>query len=276
MTASMRQWALTTGAALLVIALTGSSMINRFFNRMTFQPAPGVHADAASLGVPLEEVTIRTEDDVRLHGFYLPRPESDRAVLFLHGNAGNATDRLPLAKGIAALDASVLLPDYRGYGFSEGSPDERGLYLDARAALRHLIEDRGYAPDRVVVMGRSLGGAAAVDLVADQPVAGLVLISTLQSARAMARSMGLSLFAPLIGRRLDSEGKIPGITAPILMFHGERDEIVPVGQGEALFAVAPEPKTMLLIRGAQHNDIIDVAGGQFWQPLARFLDEVVP
>jgi pimeloyl-ACP methyl ester carboxylesterase len=276
MTASMRQWSLTTGAALLVIALTGSSMINRFFNRMTFQPAPGVHADAAALGVPLEEVTIRTADDVRLHSFYLPRPESDRAVLFLHGNAGNATDRLPLAKGIAALGASVLLPDYRGYGFSEGSPDEQGLYLDARAALRHLIDDRGYSPDRIVVMGRSLGGAAAVDLVADQPVGGLVLISTLQSAQAMARNMGLGLFAPLIGRRLDSEGKIPGITVPILMFHGERDEIVPVAQGEALFAVAPEPKTMLLIRGAQHNDIIDVAGGQFWQPLARFLDEVTP
>jgi len=276
MTATMRQWTLTTGVALLVIALTGSSMINSFFNRMTFQPGPGVHADAASLGVPLEEVTIRTEDDVRLHGFYLPRPEASRAVLFLHGNAGNATDRLPLAKGIAALGASVLLPDYRGYGFSEGKPDEPGLYLDARAALRYLVEERGYPADRIIVMGRSLGGAAAIHLVAEQPVAGLVLIATPQSARAMARSMGLGLFAPLAGRRLDSEGKIPGIAAPILMFHGDRDEIVPVAQGEALFAVAAEPKTLHLIRGAQHNDIIDVAGGQFWQPLARFIAEVTP
>jgi hypothetical protein len=251
-------------------------MIERFFNRMTFQPMPGEPAASLALDVPVEETWITTADGVRLHAFFLPRPGSDRVVLMFHGNFGNATQRLPFARDLAMLGVSVLVPDYRGYGFSEGTPTEAGLYRDADAAWRHVTDDLGYPPERVIVMGRSLGGAVAVELLSRERAAGLVLVSTLRSARAMARSMGLGLLAPLVGRRLDSESRIPTLGVPLLVFHGEDDEIVPVEQGQTLYDRAAGPKALHRIPGARHNDIIEVAGDRFWTPLGSFLEQVAP
>ncbi len=272
----MRQW-LFAGALLAgVPALVGSTMIERFFNRMTFQPMPGEPATSLALDVPVEETWITTADGVRLHAFFLPRPGSDRVVVMFHGNFGNATQRLPFARDLAMLGVSVLVPDYRGYGFSEGTPTEAGLYRDADAAWRHVTDDLGYPPERVIVMGRSLGGAVAVELLSRERAAGLVLVSTLRSARAMARSMGLGLLAPLVGRRLDSESRIPTLGVPLLVFHGEDDEIVPVEQGQTLYDRAAGPKALHRIPGARHNDIIEVAGDRFWTPLGSFLEQVAP
>jgi fermentation-respiration switch protein FrsA (DUF1100 family) len=271
----VRQWwpapALVAGAI-----LAGSLMIEQLFNRMTFQPQPGEPPAGAGLGMPVEDVYFEAGDGVRLHAFYLPRPGSERAVLMFHGNFGNATQRLPFGERLAALDVSVLIPDYRGYGYSEGTPSEAGIYLDAAAAWRYLTDQRGYAADRVVVMGRSLGGAVGIELLTRESAAGLVLISTLRSAREMARSMGLGLLAPLVGSRLDSEGRIPGIGIPLLFFHGDEDEIVPVEHGRTLYDRAQSPKSIHVIPQARHNDIIEVAGDRFWRPLAEFVDAVAP
>jgi hypothetical protein len=276
MGAGVRQW-LFAGALLAGIpALVGSTMIERFFNRMTFQPMPGEPAAPLALDLPVEETWITTADGVRLHAFFLPRPGSDRVVLMFHGNFGNATQRLPFARDLAMLGVSVLVPDYRGYGFSEGTPTEAGLYRDADAAWRHVTDDLGYPPERVIVMGRSLGGAVAVELLSRERAAGLVLVSTLRSARAMARSMGLGLLAPLVGRRLDSESRIPTLGVPLLVFHGEDDEIVPVEQGQTLYDRAAGPKALHRIPGARHNDIIEVGGDRFWTPLGSFLEQVAP
>jgi fermentation-respiration switch protein FrsA (DUF1100 family) len=275
MAVRMRQW-LLTGVVAAGGALFGTTMLDRFFNRMTFQPMPGEPAAAVAPGVGVDEATFTTADGVRLHAFYLPRPDADRAVLMFHGNFGNATQRLPFAARLSELGVSVLVPDYRGYGYSEGTPTEAGVYRDADAAWRYLIEELGYAPERVVVLGRSLGGAVAIELLTREAAAGLVLVSTLRSARAMARSMGLGLVAPLVGDRLDSESRIVRLDLPLLLFHGEDDEIVPVGQGQALYDLAGDPKTLHRIPGARHNDIIEVADDGFWTPLAAFIDEVAP
>jgi fermentation-respiration switch protein FrsA (DUF1100 family) len=276
MAAPMRQWLLAGGLAATGCALFGTTMLDRFFNRMTFQPTPGEPAAAVAPGVRVNEVTLTTADGLRLHAFYLPRPDSDRAVLMFHGNFGNATQRLPFAARLAELGVSVLVPDYRGYGYSEGTPTEAGLYRDADAAWGYLTGPLGYAPERVVVLGRSLGGAVAIELLTRQAAAGLVLVSTLRSARAMARSMGLGLVAPLAGNRLDSESRIARLELPLLLFHGEDDEIVPVDQGQTLYDLAGDPKTLHRIPGARHNDIVEVADDRFWIPLAAFLDEVAP
>ena len=274
MRAGLRNWMVGAALMLALPGLLGATMLDRFFNRMTFQPLPG--EPAASVGVPVEDVYLTTEDGVRLHAFYLHRPGANRVVLMFHGNFGNATQRLPFARDIAALGTSVLVLDYRGYGYSEGTPTEAGVYRDARAAWLHLTSARGYAPDRVVVLGRSLGGAVAIQLLTREAAAGLVLVSTLRSARAMARSMGLGLLAPLVGDRLDSERRIGALDLPLLFFHGEEDEIVPVDQGETLYRLAGAPKALHRIPGARHNDIIEVAGAGFWSPLAEFLDRVAP
>jgi fermentation-respiration switch protein FrsA (DUF1100 family) len=245
-------------------------------DRLIFQPSPGVDLTPEGLGIEAESLFLETEDGVRIHAFFLPSPGSSRSLLFLHGNAGNASHRLPNAAELAALGADVLLLDYRGYGLSEGRPDEAGVYADARAGLEHLQSERDVPLDRIVVFGRSLGGAVAVDLAADRALAGLILESTFSSVSDMARALiGIPL-GVVLGRRFPSDEKISRVRCPILFFHGDRDEIVPYELGKRLFEAAPEPKQFETIAGAGHNDTTWVGGAAYFQQIRRFLDQVAP
>ena len=257
-------------------------MWTRLIDRMIFYPSPGVDLTPEALGVEAESLFLETEDGVRVHAFYLPSPAASRApgasraLLFLHGNAGNASHRLPNAVGLARLGTDVLLLDYRGYGLSDGTPDEAGVYADARAGFAFLVNERGFAEDRIVVFGRSLGGAVAVDLARDRNLAGLILESTFTSAADVARRTVLAPFAFLLRGRFASDGKIDRVRAPILFFHGDRDEVIDYSLGRRLFEAAPEPKTFETIRGAGHNDTVAVGGHRYFARIGRFLDEVAP
>jgi fermentation-respiration switch protein FrsA (DUF1100 family) len=245
-------------------------------DRLIFQPSPGVDLAPEALGIEAESIFLETADGVRIHAFFLPSPGADRSLLFLHGNAGNASHRLPNAADLAALGADVLLLDYRGYGLSEGRPSEAGVYADARAALEHLQIGRAFPLERIVVFGRSLGSAVAVDLAADRPLAGLILESSFTSISDVARAaLGIPL-GPLIGRRFPVEEKITRVRCPMLFFHGDRDEIVPFELGRRLFAAAPEPKAFETIAGAGHNDTTLVGGEGYYRRIRSFLDQVAP
>jgi fermentation-respiration switch protein FrsA (DUF1100 family) len=248
----------------------------RFVDRMIFHPTPGADLRPEELGVAGEGVHILTEDGVRIHAFHLPAEGANRAILFLHGNAGNASHRLPNAAALMQLGCHVLLLDYRGYGLSEGVPGEAGVYADARAGLAYIVEGLGIPESRTVIFGRSLGGAVAVDLAQDREVAGLILESTFSSAAAVAESVFGGSFAWLARNRFDSEGKIARLRAPVLFFHGDRDEIVAYRLGRQLFDAAPDPKAFETIRGAGHNDTVEVGGRPYFERIRRFLDEVTP
>jgi fermentation-respiration switch protein FrsA (DUF1100 family) len=260
-----------------VLVLAGILLLPlALLDRLIFQPSPGVDWTPDALGIEAENVFLETEDGVRIHGFFLPSPGASRSLLFLHGNAGNASHRLPNAAELAALGVDVLLLDYRGYGLSEGRPDEQGVYADARAGLEYLRGTRSFPLERIVVFGRSLGGVVAVDLAADRPLAGLILESTFTSIADMARAaLGIPLGA-VIGRRFPADEKIPRVRCPILFFHGDRDRIVPFALGRRLFAAAPEPKAFETIAGAGHNDTTLVGGAPYFQRIRRFLDQVAP
>ncbi len=251
-------------------------MLGSLVDRLIFQPQAGVDIRPEQVGVVGEDAYIVTADGVRIHSFYLPAPDATRAILFLHGNAGNASHRLPNAAALMRLGSHVLLLDYRGYGLSEGRPGEAGVYLDARAGLAHLVENIGVPESRTVVFGRSLGGAVAVDLVQDRQIAGLILESTFPSVAAMAGRLFGGPFAWLARGRFDSEQKIARLRAPLLFFHGDRDEIVAFELGRRLFLAAPEPKTFETIDGAGHNDTVQVGGRRYLERIQRFLDEVAP
>jgi fermentation-respiration switch protein FrsA (DUF1100 family) len=268
------QWNTVTPALLGVVLLV--FMWGWLVDRMIFYPEPGADLRPEQLGVAGEDARILTEDGVRIHAFFLPHPDATRAILFLHGNAGNASHRLPNAAALMQLGANVLLLDYRGYGLSEGKPDEAGVYADARAGLAYLVEDVGIPERRTVVFGRSLGGAVAVDLVQDREIAGLILESTFPSAAAMAESIFGGPFGWFARGRFDSEQKIARLRAPLLFFHGDRDEIVDFELGKRLFRAAPEPKAFETIRGAGHNDTVQVGGHPYFERIRRFLDEVTP
>ena len=173
------------------------------------------------------------------------------------------------------MGADVLLLDYRGYGLSSGTPSEPGTYADARAGLRYLVEERGFREDRIVVFGRSLGGAVAIDLAQDRPLAGLILESTFTSVRDLAQVI-LPFAAPFVPNRFNSASKIAGLRAPLLVFHGDQDEIVPYEMGRQLFEAAPEPKAFQTIRGAGHNDTTVVGGQPYFARIRGFLDQTAP
>ena len=260
---------LVYGAVLALVL----GMWSRIVDGMIFYPTAGADLRPEQVGLVGEDVFLVTADGVRIHAFWLPAEGATRALLFLHGNAGNASHRLPNAAELVALGTSVLLLDYRGYGLSEGSPSEQGAYEDARAGLAHLALERGFADDRIVVFGRSIGGAVAVDLVQDRSLAGVILESTFTSLSGMAASI-LPPAAPFVRGRFDAETKIKRLRSPLLFFHGDRDEIVPYRLGQKLFEAAPEPKAFETIRGAGHNDTTQVGGRPYFERIGRFLDEV--
>jgi pimeloyl-ACP methyl ester carboxylesterase len=265
-------------ATLLLFALAGCAwMLPRLLlDRVVFQPTPGRWLSLDQLGIRGEEVSLRAEDGVELHAFFLPSPGATRAILFLHGNAGNASHRLPNAALMAGMGAHVLLPDYRGYGLSAGAPSERGSYADARAALAHLVSERAIPESRVILFGRSLGGAVAVDLAQGRELGGVILESTFSSASDVADLVFTRPLGAVLRGRWDSAGKIARVRAPLLFVHGARDQIVPIELGRRLFDVAPEPKAFETLANAGHNTTVELGGRAYLERLAAFVDEVAP
>ncbi len=251
-------------------------LVRGLADRVIFQPSSGMDVRPEQLGLDAEELYLRTDDGVRVHAFWLPAPGADRAILFLHGNAGNASHRLPNAGELVRLRAHVLLLDYRGYGKSQGSPSQAGVYSDARAGLEHIAQARALPPERTILFGRSLGAAVAVDLAQDQPLAGVILESAWSSLADVA---GHALWLPvgrLLGGMFDSAAKISRVRAPLLFFHGDRDRTVPIELGRRLYAAAPDPKAFWVIRAAGHNDTTLIGGRAYFERFQRFLDEVAP
>jgi hypothetical protein len=169
------------------------------------------------------------------------------------------------------LGVSILLFDYRGYGNSEGRPSERGTYLDAEAALDALEEQPGVARGRIVYLGQSLGAANAVDLATRRPPLGVILESAFTSIPAMAAvHYPFHPLRPFVRTRYDSLTKIRDVERPVLVVHGERDDIAPVWMGRELYEAAAGPKQLHVVPGAAHNDL-DVAGPGYQDVLREFL-----
>lgn len=251
-------------------------LFNWVVNFFAFHPYPGNQVDPHLVDPTIQEVFFDSSDGVKLQAFFIPRPDSDRVVLFLHGNAGNASHRLEDAAHLATLGTNVLLLSYRGYGKSEGSPSEQGVYTDGRSALTYLQLELGFTLDRTVVLGRSIGSAVAIEIAQGLSSAGLVLVSPFSSGRDFARAQGLSWIAWLTGEPFNSIEKISRVTAPVLFIHGERDGIVPIDLGRKLFEQCLSPKTWEPIPDAGHNDLIQRAGAKYWAGIQEFMDSVAP
>ena len=220
----------------------------------------------ASVGAT--EVWLVTRDGIRINAWWIPAPGARRVTVLFHGNGGNLTHRIAHMRSIVAAGSSLLIPDYRGYGKSEGKPSESGLYADADAAYAWLIS-QGHSAKRIVIHGESLGTAVAVDLAARTECAGLVLEAPFNSASQVAGKV-LPFFGPLVMRQFDSKSKIGRVRGPMLFIHGDRDEVIPYELGRDLYVTAPEPKSFWTVTGAGHNDLVEVAGDQYREKLAVF------
>ena len=273
--------------ALLALTLLAARLLER---SMVFFPAPYPSGEwePRRLGVVASEYEFRSADGHRLYGWWFPgrvdaaaAPGAEQRVpvlLWAHGNAGNLTGRAPHAHQIASRGVSVFVFDYRGYGKSEGQPSEEGIYRDAEAAYAFVTEQLDVQPQRLVLLGRSLGSAPAARLARQLPHAGLVLVSPLPSARSMARRMfgGLPVDWLVRSRFPVSEwvGERHG-DAPLLVIHGDRDEIIPIEYGREVFDAAAEPKRFLQLEGAGHNNILMFSGDAYLGPLVEFAHAAV-
>jgi fermentation-respiration switch protein FrsA (DUF1100 family) len=175
---------------------------------------------------------------------------------------------------LTAAGFDVLLFDYRGYGRSTGTPDEDGTYRDARAALVALVARPGVDRDRVLYLGESLGGAVALALAVEHPPRGLVLQSTFTSIRDLARAHYPFIPTVLIPDAYPSLRLIGRLTVPLLVLHGDRDEIVPLGHGRTLFEAAREPRRIRVFAGSGHNDLVERAGHEYADEIAHWAKTV--
>ena len=247
-----------------------SGFLENFF---LYHPLRKIEATPADHGIPFEDVRFQARDGVRLHGWYVEPPGPDRPVLlWAHGNAGNLSHRAHnIAMIHTELRAGVFLFDYRGFGRSEGKPGEPGLYEDARGAYAWLR--RRVPPERILLFGRSLGAAVVVRIVAEGAVArGLILESPFENLVAMGRTV--FPFLPvswLVSQEFDNLKYLPKVRIPVLILHGDADEIVPLAQGRRLFELANPPKRFYVIAGSGHNDTYVAGRGPYWDAWRSFM-----
>lgn len=234
-----------------------------FQSQYIYQPYKDVTSTPAEINLDYEEVNFQASDGVDLHGWWIPHAGADYTLLFLHGNAGNISHRLHSLEIFNKLGVSVFILDYRGYGNSEGKPGEQGTYHDAEAAWQYLV-NKNIDPERIIIFGRSLGGAVASWLATKYDAAAVILESTFTSIADMGSHYYPYLPIKLINHiKYDTLERIKAINSPLLIIHSREDEIVPFRFSEELYAAANEPKYFLEING-DHN-----YGYQESQPIYR-------
>jgi abhydrolase domain-containing protein 17 len=227
--------------------------------RIIFQPPPASYQDSAAV------LKLESAGGARISAVHLPHPEAAFTILFSHGNAEDLGHNAFFFEAMHQAGFAVFAYDYQGYGTSEGAPSERNLYADGDAAFRYLAGELGVAPERILVLGRSLGGAAAVDLAARYPVGGLILESSFTSAFRVLTRIPLLPFD-----RFRNLQKLAQVRAPVLVMHGRRDRVVGFHHGEALYAGARGPKRFLWVDDGDHNDLMLAAGAEYFDALRQF------
>ena len=267
-------------AAVVVLAVLGVLLLVWAGQRtLIYFPDRDVPSPAVTGLADVEAVRIQAADGVTLQAWFLPgrAPQPSPAAIVFNGNAGNKAYRGSLAVALRGLGLSVLLFDYRGFGDSEGSPTEGGLYEDARAVRRYVAGRSDVQADRLVYFGESLGSAVAVRLAVEHAPAALILRSPFTSLVDVGR-----LHYPilpvrwLLRDRFSSIDAIASVRSPVLIVAGDRDRIVPVEQSRRLFERASGPRELVVVRGADHNDAELIEGRQVIDAVRKFLEKHSP
>lgn len=224
--------------------------------RTLFFPLQDMEFSPKDVGLEFEEVNFWAKDKTKLSGWWIPHKKARFTILFCHGNAGNISHRLEKILFFHQLNCNVFIFDYRGYGKSQGRPSEKGLYQDVQAAYDYLL-GKGIKESDIIGYGESLGGAVVVELASKNKLAGLVVDSSISSAKDMAKTIFPFLPHWTFASRLDSVSKIRNIHIPKLIIHSLNDEIVPFEQGKKLYDSAAGPKEFLAIRGGHNSGFFE-------------------
>lgn len=258
-------------------SISENAMIESLVRKFLYYPT--LHPKNAPLPYWAEsatEVSFPATDNNEIYALYWAAKPGRPMILFFHGNAQSAFEWALIHEEFRQLDAGLLLVDYPGYGKSSGKPTEQGLYAAGEAAYQWLVKNQGFDPSKIIVFGKSLGGGVASKVARDHEVMALILESTFTSVPAVAKILlpmlpGDALFK---SERYETIGRIGNIHIPVLVIHGDEDNLIPMKEGKALYDAANEPKKLYVVKGAGHNDVSMVAGNLYGATLKKWLDGI--
>ncbi len=262
---------------IVFFTITGFLIIFYFFqSRFVFFPSRQIDATPDDIGLPFEPVEIQTSDGVKITGWFVPARNAGGTILFFHGNGGNISHRLDSLHIFNELGLATLIIDYRGYGRSEGKVGENGIYLDAEAAWKYLVEQRGTDPDKIILFGRSLGGAVAVNLAGKHKPKALIVESTFTSIPEIGSDaypfLPCALLRLLSRYKFNAREDISQVNCPVLVVHSRDDNMIPFAHGQAIFDAAAEPKEFLEITGSHNNGFV-TSGQTYKEGMDKFISE---
>eukprot|EP00288_Rhodomonas_lens_P014413 CAMPEP_0177695300 /NCGR_PEP_ID=MMETSP0484_2-20121128/3383_1 /TAXON_ID=354590 /ORGANISM="Rhodomonas lens, Strain RHODO" /LENGTH=315 /DNA_ID=CAMNT_0019206215 /DNA_START=115 /DNA_END=1062 /DNA_ORIENTATION=- len=234
--------------------------------------------------MPHDAVTVTVDDGTKLQGWFIkqPDPKSAATIIFFHENAGNLGLRLPsMFKLWSLLDVNIFMVSYRGYGTSTGTPDEAGLKADSSAVIRYVAGRPDVDAKRILLLGRSLGGAVAIHAAERHPdlVKALIVENTFTSIPDMVDALMpvICWFKSLVLRiEWRSIDVIPQLTCPILFVSGQKDELVPPAHMQALYDAADKSihKAWYPVREGMHNDTWMKEGDEYVNRLRQFMQKI--
>ena len=272
--ASMFKWArvfklLIPGLILLYTGLLAELYFNQ--TNHVFHPEKEWETTPAASGLPFEDLTLTAADGVKLSAWYVPVKDAKGTALILHGNARNMGSDMDVIEMFPAMGWNVLILDYRGFGKSQGVPTEEGTYLDAQAAWDWLVKVRGESPERIVIVGRSLGAAIAAHLASRNPAGGLMLEAAFTTLTEVGQERYPLFPVKLLSKfRYETRSYLKETVCPVLIIHSRDDEIIPFHHAEALYAAAPGKKTLVEI-GGPHRGGYQPTRGIYLRGVEEFL-----
>jgi pimeloyl-ACP methyl ester carboxylesterase len=250
------------GLAIAAVLLASAPACGGPIRDQIYYPEPMPATMPVWAGRAPQEVSVTTADGLTLHAFWWPPEKPDgQVVVFFHGNAGQRAGWAKTTEAFAADGRGLLVADYRGYGGNPGQPTEKGLFADGDA---FMAKARALAPDaKLYVLGYSLGGAVALEMAGRHKVDGVVTVSTFTSLADVA-----PVYArPFLPDRYDSRAAITRVTAPIVMFHGTKDELIPFKQRDELAGLAKVRVRVVTMNGAGHHVNLAKIIPLMWQNL---------
>ena len=243
--------------------------------KLLYFPERNYDATPEAISLSYESVSFKTADGVKIYAWYIPAERSRGAILFCHGNAGNISHRLFFIDLLNRMGMSVLIFDYRGYGWSEGKPTEEGTYRDAEAAWDYLVTEKKFNPGEIVIIGRSMGGSIAARTARDRKPAALII----ESAFTSVPDIGAEVYPYLPVRWLSRYDYntlefLKRVSCPVLVIHSPQDEIIPIHHGKRLYEAANPPREFLEIKGS-HNEGAVISGRFYTEGIDSFIARYV-
>lgn len=237
-----------------------------FFNadRMIFLPPPSSYRDSPEI------IQLNSSGNL-ISALHLPQPQARYTLLYSHGNAEDLGQIRPVLELLRSAGLNVFAYDYRGYGTSQGSPSEAGSYQDITAAYHYLTQNLAVPAERIVLLGRSVGSGPSVYLATQQPVGGLILENAFTSIFRVVVPFPLLPFD-----KFPNLSRLRQVRAAILIIHAQLDSIIPLWHGKALYAAANPPKQSWWVPGAEHNDLVLVAGQDYPERIGKFVEAIAP